>query len=144
MSAELEKKSSVHKGLDELSKMVSLCKRRGFVFQSSEIYGGINACWDYGPMGVELKLNVKRAWWNAMTRRPDIEGLDAAILMAPHGLESSGHVDGFSDPLVDCKKCRNRFRADQIDCNKKLSQLRRGTHGSTKFQSHVQNIHGPC
>ena len=70
-------------GLDDLQKMVSLCKRRGFVFQSSEIYGGINACWDYGPLGVELKLNVKSAWWNAMTRRPDIEGLDAAILMHP-------------------------------------------------------------
>lgn len=99
---------------DVMTKIVSLCKRRGFVFQSSEIYGGINACWDYGPLGVELKLNIKKAWWDAMTKRPDIEGLDAAILMHPQVWKSSGHVDGFTDPLVDCKKCRNRFRADQI------------------------------
>lgn len=105
--------------LDDAQKIVSLCKRRGFVFQSSEIYGGINACWDYGPLGVELKLNIKRAWWNAMTRRPDIEGLDAAILMHPQVWKSSGHVDGFTDPLVDCKKCRNRFRADQIPAGTK-------------------------
>ncbi len=118
MSLSDEKNTSNSKSLDDLSKMVSLCKRRGFVFQSSEIYGGINACWDYGPLGVELKLNVKRAWWNAMTRRPDIEGLDAAILMAPMVWKASGHVDGFTDPLVDCKKCRNRFRADQIDVSK--------------------------
>ena len=100
--------------LDDMQKLVSLSKRRGFVFQSSEIYGGINACWDYGPLGVELKLNVKKAWWDSMTRRPDIEGLDAAILMHPLVWKASGHVDGFTDPLVDCKKCRNRFRADQV------------------------------
>src|SRR3982750_1144980 len=101
--------------LKDMADLVSLSKRRGFVFQSSEIYGGINACWDYGPLGVELKLNVKKAWWNAMTRRPDIEGLDAAILMHPLVWKASGHVDGFTDPLVDCKKCKTRFRADQID-----------------------------
>src|SRR5438046_2049242 len=95
-----------------LDVIVSLCKRRGFVFQSSEIYGGINACWDYGPLGVELKNNVKREWWNAMTRRSDIDGLDAAILMHPQVWKSSGHIDGFTDPLVDCKKCRARFRTD--------------------------------
>jgi len=100
--------------LTDLQKLVSLCKRRGFVFQSSEIYGGINACWDYGPLGVELKQNVKKAWWNAMTRRPDIEGLDAAILMHPLVWKASGHIDGFTDPLVDCKKCKSRFRGDQI------------------------------
>ncbi|MDZ4676406.1 MAG: glycine--tRNA ligase [Oligoflexia bacterium] len=107
------------KRLDDMQKLVSLCKRRGFVFQSSEIYGGINACWDYGPLGIELKLNVKSAWWNSMTRRPDIEGLDAAILMHPLVWKASGHVDGFTDPMVDCKKCKNRFRADTIttkDC----------------------------
>ncbi|MCC6277439.1 MAG: glycine--tRNA ligase [Oligoflexia bacterium] len=101
-----------------MQKLVSLAKRRGFVFQSSEIYGGINACWDYGPLGIELKLNIKQAWWNSMTRRPDIEGLDAAILMHPLVWKASGHVDGFTDPLVDCKKCKNRFRADQIDTSK--------------------------
>jgi glycyl-tRNA synthetase len=99
-----------------MDKLVSLCKRRGFVFQSSEIYGGLGSCWDYGPLGVELKNNVKRFWWEAMThRRDDIEGLDAAILMAPQVWITSGHVEGFTDPLVDCKKCKMRFRADQIE-----------------------------
>ncbi len=102
------------KKLADLATMVSLCKRRGFVYQSSEIYGGLNSCWDYGPLGSNLKMNVKQAWWNAMTRREDIVGLDAAILMAPMVWKASGHVDGFSDPLVDCKKCKQRFRADQL------------------------------
>lgn len=100
---------------DDLSTLVSLSKRRGFVFQSSEIYGGLASCWDYGPLGSLMKLNVKRAWWNAMTRRPDIVGLDAAILMHPTVWKASGHVDGFSDPLVDCKDCKTRFRADNTD-----------------------------
>ncbi len=102
------------KYLQELSTMVSLCKRRGFVFQSSEIYGGLNSCWDYGPLGSLLKMNVKRAWWEAMTRRDDIVGLDASILMAPQVWVASGHVDGFSDPLVDCKGCKSRFREDLL------------------------------
>ncbi|MGB9773584.1 MAG: glycine--tRNA ligase [Bacteroidota bacterium] len=98
-----------------MDKLTSLAKRRGFIFQSSEIYGGINACWDYGPLGVELKRNVKEAWWRAMTReRDDIEGLDAAILMHPNVWEASGHVEGFTDPLVDCKQCKMRFRADEL------------------------------
>ncbi len=102
-----------------MDKLVALCKRRGFVFQSSEIYGGLGSCWDYGPLGVELKNNIKRFWWEAMThRRDDIEGIDAAILMAPQVWKASGHVDGFTDPLVDCKKCKHRFRADQIDGDK--------------------------
>ncbi len=96
-----------------MDKLVSLCKRRGFVFQSSEIYGGLGAVWDYGPLGVELKNNVKARWWDAMVHaRDDIEGLDAAILMHPKVWEASGHVSGFTDPLVDCKHCKNRFRAD--------------------------------
>ena len=95
--------------------MVSLSKRRGFVFQSSEIYGGLNSCWDYGPLGAQLKMNVKRAWWNSMTRRDDIVGLDASILMHPTVWKASGHVDSFSDPLVDCKSCKTRFRADNTD-----------------------------
>ena len=103
------------KHLDDLNTLVSLSKRRGFVFQSSEIYGGLGSCWDYGPLGSLMKLNVKRAWWNAMTRRPDIVGLDAAILMHPTVWKASGHVDGFSDPLVDCKECKTRFRADNTE-----------------------------
>ncbi|WP_413582184.1 glycine--tRNA ligase [Bdellovibrio sp. HCB288] len=101
--------------LADLATLVSLSKRRGFVFQSSEIYGGLGSCWDYGPLGSLMKLNVKRAWWNAMTRRPDIVGLDAAILMHPTVWKASGHVDGFSDPLVDCKDCKTRFRADNTE-----------------------------
>ncbi len=98
-----------------MAELVSLCKRRGFVFPSSEVYGGINACWDYGPLGIELKRNVKELWWRSMVDRPDVEGLDAAILMHPRVWEASGHVAGFVDPLVDCKKCKTRFRADKMD-----------------------------
>ncbi len=102
-----------------MDKLVSLCKRRGFIFQSSEIYGGTGSVWDYGPLGVELKRNIKDRWWNAMVRaRDDIEGLDAAILMHPRTWEASGHVAGFTDPLVDCKHCKARFRADKMDPRK--------------------------
>jgi len=98
---------------DVMDKLVSLAKRRGFVFQSSEIYGGLGSVWDYGPLGVELKRNIKDRWWRAMVQqRDDIEGLDAAILMHPKVWEASGHIAGFTDPLVDCKQCKNRFRAD--------------------------------
>lgn len=102
------------KSLTDMQDLVALCKRRGVVFQSSEIYGGINACWDYGPLGVEMKNNVKQLWWRSMVDREDVEGLDAAILMHPKVWEASGHVAGFSDPLVDCKKCKQRFREDKI------------------------------
>ncbi len=105
------------KKLEDMQELVSLCKRRGFIFQSSEIYGGLGSCWDYGPLGVELKNNVKDSWWKAMTYRQDVEGLDASILMHPQVWKASGHVDGFSDPLVDCKECNARFRADKIDLN---------------------------
>ncbi len=101
--------------LPDLATLVSLSKRRGFVFQSSEIYGGLGSCWDYGPLGSLMKLNVKRTWWQAMTRRADICGIDAAILMHPMVWKASGHVDGFSDPLVDCKDCKTRFRADNTE-----------------------------
>jgi glycyl-tRNA synthetase len=98
-----------------MDRLVSLCKRRGFVFPSSEIYGGIGSTYDYGPLGVELKRNVKDAWWQAMVReREDVEGLDSAILMHPRVWEASGHVAGFTDPLVDCKTCKARFRLDQL------------------------------
>jgi glycyl-tRNA synthetase len=99
-----------------MDKLVSLCKRRGFIFQSSEIYGGTGSVWDYGPLGVELKKNLKDQWWKSMVRmRDDVEGLDAAILMHPRVWEASGHVAGFTDPLVDCKTCKGRFRADKLD-----------------------------
>ncbi len=102
-----------------MDKLVSLAKRRGFIFQSSEIYGGINSCYDYGPLGVEMKKNIKELWWKSMVyERDDIEGLDASILMHPKVWEASGHVAGFSDPLVDCKVCKTRFRADQVDLEK--------------------------
>jgi glycyl-tRNA synthetase len=97
-----------------LEKIVSLAKRRGFVFQSSEIYGGLNGCWDYGPLGVELLRNLKDAWWRGMTSRGDIEGLDASILMHPRVWEASGHVQNFSDPMVDCRECKSRYRIDHL------------------------------
>ena len=101
---------------DVMDKLVSLCKRRGFIFQSSEIYGGTGSVWDYGPLGVELKKNLKDQWWKAMVRmRDDVEGLDAAILMHPRTWEASGHIAGFTDPLVDCKTCKGRFRADKLE-----------------------------
>ena len=99
-----------------MDKLVSLCKRRGFIYQSSGIYGGINGCWDFGPLGVELKRNIKDHWWNTFVRqRDDMVGLDASILMHPKVWEASGHVEQFHDLLVDCKECRHRFRADQLD-----------------------------
>jgi glycyl-tRNA synthetase len=105
--------ASVSAHPDVMEKLVSLAKRRGFIFQSSEIYGGTGSVWDYGPLGVELKKNVKDRWWHAMVRaRDDIEGLDAAILMHPRVWEASGHVATFTDPLVDCTNCKRRFRAD--------------------------------
>ncbi len=98
-----------------MEKIVSLCKRRGFIFQSSEIYGGINGFWDYGPLGAELKRNVKELWWNSMMReRDDVAGLEATIIMSPAIWKASGHVDTFSDPMCDCKVCKKRFRADQL------------------------------
>ena len=100
----------------QMEKIVSLCKRRGFVFQSSEIYGGLNGFWDYGPLGAELKRNVKELWWQAMTRqRDDVVGLEATIIMSPAIWKASGHVDTFSDPMCDCKGCKKRFRADQVE-----------------------------
>lgn len=99
-----------------MDTIVSLCKRRGFVFQASEIYGGIGNTYDYGPLGVELKRRVKEAWWNRMvTARDDVVGLDSAIIQNPKVWETSGHVGGFSDPMVDCKKCKGRFRADKLE-----------------------------
>jgi len=101
---------------ERMEKIVSLCKRRGFIFQSSEVYGGLNGCWDYGPMGVELKRNLKDYWWRRMTReRDDIVGLDGSLLMNRRVWQASGHEGTFSDPMVDCRTCKGRFRADQLD-----------------------------
>ena len=98
-----------------MEKIVSLCKRRGFIFQSSEIYGGLNGAWDYGPLGVELKRNLKNYWWRVMVHeRDDVVGMDGSILTHPKVLKASGHVEGFSDPMVDCRLTNQRFRADQI------------------------------
>src|SRR5438067_9011059 len=98
-----------------MEKIVSLCKRRGFIFQSSEVYGGLNGVWDYGPLGVELKNNLKQYWWQVTVRdRDDVVGLDGAILTHPAVLKASGHVDTFTDPMVDCLLTKQRFRADQI------------------------------
>jgi glycyl-tRNA synthetase len=102
-----------------MDTIVSLCKRRGFIFQSSEIYGGLGSCWDYGPLGAELKRNVKEAWWKAMVHeRDDVVGLDASILMHPQVWVASGHVQQFADPLVECKSCNSRFRADHMEDTK--------------------------
>ena len=98
-----------------MEDLVALCKRRGFIFQSSEIYGGIQGLYDYGPLGVELKNNLKKSWWSSMVyERDDVEGLDASILTHSDVLKYSGHEDTFTDPLVDCKSCGLRFRQDQI------------------------------
>src|SRR5690348_12880985 len=107
----------------DMAKFAKFCKDMGFIFQSSEIYGGINGFWDYGPLGVELKRNVKDAWWLDMVRNPPpgpdgqeirMVGLDCSIIMNPKVWVASGHVGGFSDPMVDCKKCRKRYRADKL------------------------------
>ena len=98
-----------------MEKIVSLCKRRGFIFANSEIYGGIGSTWDYGPLGIELKNNVMRAWWRSVVYdREDMEGLDAAILMNRLVWKYSGHEETFVDPMVDCRNCKSRWRADQI------------------------------
>lgn len=124
-----------------MDKIVSLAKRRGFVFQSSEIYGGLNGCWDYGPMGVELLNNLKQQWWQSMTYREDIDGIDASILMHPRVWEASGHVENFSDPMVDCKQCKSRFRLDTLIDElsvKKKKEILRGLEPGT-FDGQVKD-----
>jgi len=132
-----------------MDKIVSLCKRRGFVFQASEIYGGMGNTYDYGPLGVELKRRIKEAWWNrTVTGRSDVVGLDSAILQSPRVWEVSGHVGGFSDPMVDCKQCKGRFRADKLEdarCLEKPSkrpgecsgELTEPREFNLMFQTHV-------
>ena len=115
----------------DLDKIASLCKRRGFIFQSSEIYGGLASTWDYGPLGVELKKNIKDSWWRTFVwSRDDIVGLDASILMHPDVWRASGHVGNFTDPLVECRDCHLRFREDHLegpvcpDCGGDLTEAR--------------------
>ena len=128
---------------ERMERIVSLCKRRGFIFQSSELYGGINGFWDYGPLGAELKRNVKDLWWRTMTRdREDVVGLDATIIMHPMIWKASGHVETFSDPMIDCKTCKGRFRADQtaeIPCPQKPSKMVSECHGE-KTEARAFNL----
>ena len=102
----------------QLNDIVSLCKRRGFIFPSSEIYGGLNSCWDYGPLGTQMKMNIKKLWWENMTRRSQIVGLDSSIFMHPKVWEASGHLENFTDDLCDCKQCKQRFckKEDILKC----------------------------
>lgn len=128
-----------------MEKIVSLCKRRGFIFLSSEIYGGLSSVWDYGPLGVELKNNIKNAWWkSAVYERDDIEGLDAAILMHPSTWVASGHVESFADILVDCKSCKKRFRVDQIDnvskCPECKGELTQPRQFNLMFKTHIGSV----
>jgi glycyl-tRNA synthetase len=126
-----------------MEKIVSLCKRRGFVFQSSEIYGGINGFWDYGPLGAELKRNVKELWWNTMTRqREDVAGLEATIIMAPQIWKASGHVDTFSDPMCDCLLTKKRFRADQVEPQSGLVYQYKGAHDPVVLADIMDLIEG--
>src|SRR5579875_3969790 len=109
---------------DRLDTIVSLSKRRGFVYPSSEIYGGLRASWDYGPLGVELKNNIKRLWWRSMvTERDDIVGLDSCVILAREVWEASGHVTEFADPLTECSACDHRFRADDRPMTTRLSTV---------------------
>ncbi len=127
---------------DVMEKVVSLCKRRGFVYPGSEIYGGFAGTWDYGPLGVTLKNNIKNLWWKMFVEnRTDMYGVDAALIMNPKVWETSGHVGGFSDPLVECKKCKRRFRADHLEDKKKCLECG-GELGEEKqfnmmFKTHV-------
>src|SRR5579863_5409778 len=117
-----------------MEEIVSLCKRRGFVYPGSEIYGGLAGTFDYGPLGVALKENIKRLWWKMFVDdRDDMYGVDAAILMNPKAWEASGHVAGFSDPLVECSNCHKRFRADQLeDADVCPSCGKKGTFGEVR------------
>ncbi len=128
--------SDVKTDPQRMEKIVSLCKRRGFIFQSSEIYGGLNGAWDYGPLGVELKRNLKDYWWRTMVHeRDDIVGMDGSIIMHPAVWKASGHVDTFSDPMVDCLITKKRFRADQIEAQSGIAYSWTGAADSGEEQS---------
>ena len=126
-----------------MDKIISLCKRRGFVFPGSEIYGGLANSFDYGPLGVELKNNIKNAWWKRFVhQRDDMVGIDAALIMNPRVWQASGHLENFSDPLVECKKCHHRFRKDLLekaecpDCGGELTE-------SKQFNLMLKTFLGP-
>ena len=124
-----------------MEELVALCKRRGFIFQSNEIYGGMQGLYDYGPLGVELKNNLKQSWWTSMVYdRDDVEGLDASILTAPDVLKHSGHEDTFSDPMVDCKSCNLRFRVDQVPEQCKPEDLTEPRQFNLMFKTNVGPI----
>ena len=115
--------------LKSIENIVSLCKRRGFIFQSSEIYGGLGSTWDYGPLGTEMKKRIKDDWWqNIVTARPNVVGMDSSILMHPKVWEASGHVSNFNDPMIDCKQCKSRYRSDHIDIKKPCKKC--DSHGN--------------
>jgi glycyl-tRNA synthetase len=131
---------------NDMDKISSLCKRRGFIFQNSEIYGGLGSVWDYGPLGVELKNNVKKAWWrDVVYKRGDVEGLDSSILMHPQTWVASGHVSSFKDLLVDCRKCKKRFRQDHLkskacpECGGELTEARKFNLMFKTFMGSVEN-----
>ena len=124
-----------------MDELVALCKRRGFIFQTNEIYGGLQGLYDYGPLGVELKNNLKQAWWREIVfERDDVEGLDASILTKPSVLKFSGHEDTFSDPMVDCKSCNQRFRADQVPDHCKKEDLTEPRQFNLMFKTAVGPI----
>jgi len=124
-----------------MDTFVSLCKRRGFVFQSSEIYGGIGGFWDYGPLGVELKNNIKKSWWRATVQeREDVVGIETAIVMNPRVWEASGHVQTFADPMVDCKNCKHRFRTDDLKANDPSREGRCPECGGELTESRMFNL----
>src|SRR6266511_877610 len=129
---------------DLMEAITSLAKRRGIVFQSSEIYGGLRSTWDYGPLGVELKRNVKNAWWRAMVQlRDDIVGLDASILMSPRVWEASGHLESFSDPLAECTQCHERWRLDHLpgwEPGKTVAELRCPNDGGSLMDPRQFNL----
>lgn len=128
-----------------MDKVISLCKRRGFIFPGSEMYGGLANSWDYGPLGVELKNNIKNLWWSRFVHhRDDIVGLDAALIMNPKVWEASGHLKEFSDPLVECKKCHERFREDQIVVPGEFQPVKRGGNGMKKEIEAYQESHLVC
>jgi len=131
--------------LDAMDKIISLAKRRGFIFPGSDIYGGLANAWDYGPLGVELKNNVKQRWWKTfVTRRADMVGLDAALLMNTKVWQASGHLKEFSDPLVECKACHARFRADQIDIKSPCPDCKKGElTAPKKFNLMLKTFLGP-
>ncbi len=130
--------------LGGMDKVISLCKRRGFVFPGSEIYGGLANSWDYGPLGVELKNNIKNLWWKRFVQqREDMVGIDAALIMNPQVWKNSGHLENFSDPLVECKKCHHRFREDQLEDKKKCPDCKGELTAAKQFNLMLKTFLGP-